>query len=78
MAFQPPKPQKPKKNFNAFELEEAPTFYPTKEQFSDPLRYISSIRQKAELYGICKIVPPSSWSPSFSIDSEVLVFLFDC
>nr|GEX57869.1 putative lysine-specific demethylase JMJ16 [Tanacetum cinerariifolium] len=42
-------------------LSEAPVFYPTEEEFEDTLKYISSIRDKAEAYGICRIVPPSSW-----------------
>ncbi|KAJ6824600.1 receptor-like serine/threonine-protein kinase [Iris pallida] len=44
-------------------LDEAPVFYPTEEEFKDTLKYIASIRQRAEPYGICRIVPPSSWSP---------------
>ncbi|XP_051121315.1 putative lysine-specific demethylase JMJ16 [Andrographis paniculata] len=44
-------------------LEEAPVFYPSEEEFEDTLKYISSIRSKAELYGICRIVPPPSWKP---------------
>lgn len=44
-------------------IDEAPTFYPTVEEFQDTLGYIASIRQKAESYGICRIVPPSSWVP---------------
>lgn len=42
---------------------EAPTYRPTIEQFRDPLEYISSIREEAEKYGICKIIPPSEWNP---------------
>ncbi|KAI3793592.1 hypothetical protein L1987_36212 [Smallanthus sonchifolius] len=45
------------------DLLEAPVFYPTEEEFEDTLKYISSIRDKAETYGICRIVPPSSWKP---------------
>ncbi|KAL8533355.1 hypothetical protein ACS0TY_009660 [Phlomoides rotata] len=45
------------------DLEEAPVFYPSEEEFEDTLNYISSIRPKAERYGICRIVPPSSWTP---------------
>lgn len=33
------------------------------QEFQDTLKYISSIRSKAEPYGICRIVPPSSWKP---------------
>ncbi|XP_044477878.1 putative lysine-specific demethylase JMJ16 isoform X1 [Mangifera indica] len=44
-------------------LEDAPVFYPTAEEFEDTLKYIASIRPKAEPYGICRIVPPPSWKP---------------
>ncbi|XP_006654139.1 lysine-specific demethylase JMJ703 [Oryza brachyantha] len=44
-------------------LDEAPVFYPTEEEFEDTLKYIESIRPMAEPYGICRIVPPSSWKP---------------
>ncbi|CBI22382.3 unnamed protein product, partial [Vitis vinifera] len=45
------------------DLEEAPVFYPSEEEFEDTLKYIASIRSRAEPYGICRIVPPSSWKP---------------
>ncbi|KAI4301085.1 hypothetical protein L6164_034401, partial [Bauhinia variegata] len=44
-------------------LHEAPIFRPTEEEFKDTLKYIASIRSKAETYGICRIIPPSSWQP---------------
>lgn len=37
---------------------EAPVFYPTEEEFNDPLEYINKIRKYAEGSGICKIKPP--------------------
>ncbi|XP_022745077.1 putative lysine-specific demethylase JMJ16 isoform X2 [Durio zibethinus] len=45
------------------DLEDAPVFYPTEEEFEDTLKYIASIRPIAEQYGLCRIVPPSSWKP---------------
>lgn len=33
------------------------------QEFEDTLTYIASIRTRAEPYGICRIVPPSSWRP---------------
>ncbi|KAK9267111.1 hypothetical protein L1049_009530 [Liquidambar formosana] len=44
-------------------IDEAPIFYPTVEEFQDTLGYIAKIRPEAELYGICRIVPPPSWVP---------------
>ncbi|XP_059077523.1 lysine-specific demethylase JMJ13 isoform X2 [Cryptomeria japonica] len=37
-----------------------PTFYPTMEEFEDPLSYLQSIAPKASKFGICKIVSPVS------------------
>ena len=45
------------------ELPEAKVFYPTKEQFANPTRYIASIREEAEPFGCVKIVPPKGWNP---------------
>ncbi|KAI3788212.1 hypothetical protein L2E82_00953 [Cichorium intybus] len=45
------------------DLIDALVFYPTEKEFEDTLKYISSIREKVEAYGICRIVPPSSWKP---------------
>lgn len=33
------------------------------QEFEDTLNYIASIRLRAEPFGICRIVPPSSWKP---------------
>ncbi|KAK6284975.1 hypothetical protein POUND7_003927 [Theobroma cacao] len=44
-------------------IDDAPVFYPTVEEFEDTLAYIEKIRAEAESYGICRIVPPPSWTP---------------
>ncbi|XP_051119104.1 lysine-specific demethylase JMJ17 [Andrographis paniculata] len=51
-----------------------PVFYPSEEEFKDPLEYIYKIRPEAEPYGICKIVPPKSWDPPFALDMEKFTF----
>ncbi|CAA0374672.1 unnamed protein product [Arabidopsis thaliana] len=45
------------------DIGEAPVFHPTSEEFEDTLAYIEKIRPLAESFGICRIVPPSNWSP---------------
>ncbi|KAH6914792.1 PLU-1-like protein-domain-containing protein [Coprinopsis sp. MPI-PUGE-AT-0042] len=53
-----------------FGLSEAPTFYPTVEEFKDPMAYIRSITDKAKEYGICKIVPPEGFEMPFVTDTK--------
>jgi len=43
------------------EIDEAPVFTPTAEEFADPMAYIASIRVQAQEYGACKIIPPAGW-----------------
>ncbi|KAG5549731.1 hypothetical protein RHGRI_014885 [Rhododendron griersonianum] len=45
------------------DLEEVPVFYPNEEEFKDTLKYMETVRHRAEKYGICRIVPPTSWKP---------------
>ena len=52
----------------AVDVPDAPVYYPTVEEFMNPLKYISSIRAEAERYGICKIVPPAEWRPPCMLD----------
>ncbi|GAA6027065.1 hypothetical protein JCM8097_006083 [Rhodosporidiobolus ruineniae] len=67
---EPPKRDKQR----IFELEEAPVYYPTIEEFCNPMEYIESIAPDARDYGICKIVPPEGWRPPFAIPTETFRF----
>ncbi|POY70604.1 hypothetical protein BMF94_6382 [Rhodotorula taiwanensis] len=66
----PPPREKPR----MFELEEAPVYHPSIEEFSQPMEYIEKIAKDAKQYGICKIVPPEGWRPPFAIDTETFRF----
>ena len=47
-------------------LRDAPVFYPTAEEFEDPMSYIRSIQAQFFEFGICSIQPPPSWQPPTS------------
>lgn len=52
------------------EIEEVKTYYPTEEQFAEPMKYIEYLNavEKASKYGIVKIVPPKSFRPPLAFD----------
>lgn len=60
--------------YGSLNVPSGPVFYPSEEEFKDPLEYLYKIRPEAEPYGICKIVPPSSWKPPFALDMESFRF----
>ena len=70
-----PRPIPDRKRNRLFDLEEAPTFYPTREEFADPLAYIEKIGDpqggNGKKYGIVKIVPPEGWNPEFVLNQDV-------
>ena len=71
-----PREPKPGNSLDALRrsLVEAPTFTPTEAEFANPLRYILSIREEAERFGICCVQPPPSWKPPFMLDLNKLKF----
>ncbi|KAG7900235.1 hypothetical protein KL935_002978 [Ogataea polymorpha] len=58
------------------QTQEAPTLYPSEEEFSDPIRYLNTkeIISIGEQYGILKIKPPRGWNPPFALDPDTFKF----
>ncbi|XP_059478000.1 protein Jumonji isoform X2 [Neocloeon triangulifer] len=50
---------------------EAPVFRPTEREFQDPFEYIEKISAQAEQFGICRIVPPSSFKPECKVSDDM-------
>ena len=69
-----PRHPPPRTEPRMFGLQECPTFYPTKEQFTDPMEYISSIGEEGRRYGIAKIVPPEGWRMPFTLPTDKFRF----
>eukprot|EP01138_Halocafeteria_seosinensis_P014569 gb/GECG01014874.1/.p1 GENE.gb/GECG01014874.1/~~gb/GECG01014874.1/.p1 ORF type:complete len:663 (+),score=87.91 gb/GECG01014874.1/:1-1989(+) len=63
--------KKQKKRPSYANMPYAPTYYPTKEEFSEPLKYIAKVKKEAEAFGICKIVPPEGWSPPCGLAADI-------
>lgn len=53
------------------QMVEAPIFRPTESEFSDPIEFIERITPIAARFGICKIIPPTSFKPECRISDEM-------
>lgn len=73
--YNEPIPSRKANGNREFNLTEVPTYKPTPEEFKDPSRYIAKIEATGKKYGMVKIIPPKTWDPIFSLDSEVSLSL---
>ncbi|TIA91424.1 hypothetical protein E3P99_01070 [Wallemia hederae] len=67
-----PTHEPPRTKQRMFNLPHCPVFYPTDEEWNgNPFEYLESLTDdhRAADFGLCKIVPPSTWRPEFSLDS---------
>ncbi|CAI9714889.1 protein Jumonji-like isoform X1 [Octopus vulgaris] len=62
---------RPPKEGEPAQIVDIPIFYPSDEEFQDPLAYIESVKTQAEPFGMCKIVPPASWKLESCINEEM-------
>jgi histone demethylase JARID1 len=68
-----PRVPKPSTKPRQFGLKECPTFYPTADEFRDPMEYLRKVGEegRGKEFGMCKIVPPEGWQMPFVLDTEV-------
>lgn len=67
-------PRRVKSTKTDADLDHCPVYYPTIEEFKDPMAYMRTISDEAKEYGICKIVPPEEWKMPFVTDTEKFRF----
>ncbi|CAM9837646.1 unnamed protein product [Choristocarpus tenellus] len=70
----PPETEIKRRKVSLDGVVEAPCYYPSVEEFREPLKYIAHIRSEAERYGICRISPPQGWKPPFAHKPDKLRF----
>ncbi|KAG6445618.1 hypothetical protein O3G_MSEX004010 [Manduca sexta] len=52
------------KSLESAKCVDAPVFYPTEEEFQDPIAYFDKIMPAAAKFGLCKIVAPAGFKPT--------------
>lgn len=50
---------------------EAPVFRPTEKEFQDPIEFINRITPIAARFGLCRIIPPSTFKPECKISDDM-------
>lgn len=53
------------------QMVEAPVFRPTEKEFQDPIDFINRIMPVAARFGLCRIIPPSTFKPECKISDDM-------
>lgn len=53
------------------QMVEAPIFRPTEKEFQDPMEFIERIMPIAARFGLCRIIPPSSFKPECRVSDDM-------
>lgn len=53
------------------QMVEAPVFRPTEKEFQDPIEFINRITPIAARFGLCRIIPPSTFKPECKISDDM-------
>lgn len=53
------------------QMVEAPVFRPTEKEFQDPIEFINRITPVAARFGLCRIIPPSTFKPECKISDDM-------
>ncbi|XP_051999847.1 protein Jumonji isoform X2 [Xyrauchen texanus] len=60
-----------KRGAEVMEVTEVPGFYPSTQEFHDPLAYMDFVRGQAEPCGLYRVVPPAGWRPECKLKEEM-------
>lgn len=53
------------------QMVEAPVFRPTEKEFQDPIEFLNRITPIAARFGLCRIIPPSTFKPECKISDDM-------
>ncbi|KAJ8738026.1 hypothetical protein PYW08_000621 [Mythimna loreyi] len=52
-------------------LKDAPVYFPSTEEFQDPITFYEKIYPEIIKYGVCKVVPPPTWKPPSEVHGDI-------
>lgn len=52
-------------------LGDVPILRPSSREFQDPLVYLDSVRERAEMCGLCRVLPPPDWRPECKLNDDM-------